>query len=755
MTSLKQEESRIIIGILIVIGFAYVFFISDPPWQTHGSALAYHSLLGFLSVVVIGSVMNRFIMDPSPAHRVFLAATGYLAVVHLGAALVHMFPYAGPIAHTEPKGVFMGIVEIGILAVMLLVAAYLNSQRPKEGSFWNKRFTPMGLLAISLIVYGLSALISELPAPSPFLIGGGFVIGFITLAAFVISCFFVFKRPEGISSHDKKRLIVSYCLFILSTVVLLLILPSPNSLWLLKLAFQLGALIFMIFATGYPFLLDVGLEEKVAYAFIAVLTSLAVLPFILTQIIEYWLPLVSYQNQSLGIILHLSAAVLSGVIGYVLTERVKDRTPWYDGPAIFALFSWMIIESVIVCVRLLNPNGIAVESLMPYLCGGIIASVAMIIGIRRTLQSQHDRIPQQYSPIRNISYIVVALLVMLIESMLIFIPSLRTQVQQSPLTSTLLLITAYAFVFGVTTFAMLRAAQSGGMYSVEMVGVGSLSLWAVSQILRVNFSVWTAGWWAAEVLLFIIFLFVCPLIAGLYIEKYHLETHLKTASRIYTNLMVDKMNQHHRVALDSLSGMFKHVALEEKEMEKISRALTAVSLANEMVDRFENILKGKAIDVERIEKIDLHDALQAAFERICQIQSQVTELETIECPGHCEVWGDSMVVDLFYNLLKGLLTRIHADAVSVSIERCDDHMWCTSIHISTDSEVQEVMTNLLSRYLSQVSDSNVEFLLLKEYIRLLRGEITVGNSHQSGAQDVITVTVKLPAAEPHHLNTNS
>lgn len=754
MPSLNQENRRIIIGILIVIGIAYLFFLSDPPWQTHGSAMTYHSVLGFLAVVATASATNRVIMDPSPSHRAFLAATGFISIVHLGSALLHLIPFGGAIAHTEPKGILVDITEMAILAIMLLIAAYLNSAESREQTFWNKRIATIGLLVVALIVFTCSSFISELPSLSPFIIGGGYVVGIVTIAAFVGSCFFAFKRPEGISSHDKKRLIVSYCLFTLSTAILLLILPSPNNLWLLSVAFQIGALVFIIFGTGCSFLLDVGLQESVAYGFIAVITALAIVPFILAQMAESLLPLVFYENRLLGIILHLSAAVLSVVVGYILTERLKDKTPWYDGPAIFALFSWTIIESVIVSVRLFNPMGIITESMMPYISGGIITSIALVIAIRRALRPPLEGGPKQYRAIRNISYVTVAVFVILIEGTLILLPSLRTQVQSSPHTLASLLIVSFVSMFGVCIFGLLRAAQTGGIYSVEIVGVGSLSLWAVSAILRVNFSVWTTGWWAAELLLFIIFLLLSPLIAGLYIEKYHVERHLNTASKIYTDLMVGEINEHHKLALDSLSEMLRHPSLGEKEMEEISRALNEVSRADDIVDRFEDIVKRKALHIGRTGKIDLHDALQAAFEQIRLIQPEVPTLEMDECSGECQVCGESIVVDLFYSLLKSLLTRIHVESISANIERCENNMWCTLIHLSTGSEIHEHMTNLLSRYLFQVSEGNVEFLLVNEYVRLLKGQVIVGNSQNDRPRDVITVALKLPVAEPDGGSTN-
>ncbi len=746
MVSFRKTESRVIIGFLIIIGFAYLFFISDPPWRTHGSALAYHSVLGFLSVVAVASATNRVIMDPSPSHRVFFAATGFLAIIHLGASLLHMMPMTEVVAHTESKGVFVDIVEMALLGSMLSLAAYLNSEPSKERPLWNKDRTTAAILVISLATYGAAIFVSEIPALSPYLVASGFFIGFATLGAFVLSCFFAFKRPVDISSHDRNRLIGSYLLFSLSTVVLLSVLNSPNSLWLFTIIFQAGALIFILIAAGYPFLLDVGLQENVAYSFIVALTALAVVPFILAQLVGSWLPIASYENQPLGIITHVSAGLLSGVSGYILTQRLQEKTPWYDGPAIFALFSWTLVESIIVGIRLFQPNGIAMESMVPYLFGGGITFLALSIAIHRTLQPPHKGKPYGYSSIGRILLLIIAILIILIESTLIMSPTLHTLGQNSQVISAILYIMSYISVFVITVFVMLRTARAGGVYSVEIVGVGSLSLWAISQILRVNFSIWTIGWWAAELLPFIVFLFLPPLVAGLYVEKHHLEERLETASKIYTNLLVDKIDRHHRQALDSLSGILSDVRLKGREMEEVSRAMTEVSRANDIVERFDTIVKGRIPEVEETGTIDLHDAMQAAFEQIYQIHPQVPKLMMEACTRECTVRREKIVVDLFYNLLKGLLTRIHATSISARVERCEADMWCTEIRIGTDSDIQDSLRDLISRYLFQVRESNIEFLLVNEYMRLLGGDVVVDDTATKESRDAIIITVRLQAA---------
>ncbi|TFG13708.1 hypothetical protein EU537_05480 [Candidatus Thorarchaeota archaeon] len=748
MPSLRREEARIVVGILVIMGFSYVFFISDPPWQTHGSALAYHSILGFLSVVAVASATNRVIMDPTPAHRVFLAATGFLSIVHLGAALIHMMPVTEAVAHTEPKGIFVDIVEMGILGLMLLVAAYLNSEPLKERPLWNKRTTTFGLLVISLGVYGAAAFVSELPALSVFLVGGGISIGFLALVAFVLSCFFAFKRPADSSSHDRKRLIVSYLFFSLSTTILLLVLPFPNSLWLLTIILQAGALIFILFATGYPFLLDVGLQENVAYSFLVALAALVVTPFILAHLVEAWLPVLSYENRPLGLIAHASAAMLSGIAAYILTERLKDKTPWYDGPAIFALLSWTVLESIVVGLRIFQPNDIVIESVLPYLFGGVITSVALLIAIRRTLQPPPEGTAQEHSHVRHVSLLGIMIVTLLVEGTLVMSPSLHTQVQNSPIILALLLVVGYISVLGIIVFGMLRTAQTGGIYSVEIIAVGSLTLWAISQILRVNFSIFTAGWWAAELLLFVVFLFLPPLITQLYVEKYHLEKRLETAAKIYTNLLVDKIDHHHRQSLDSLSGILSHVGLKGKEMEGISRAMTEVSRANDIAQRYDTIVKGGVPDIKETGTIGLHDALQTAFEQVCQIHPHVPKLMLGACSGDCKVWGEKIVVDLFYNLLEGLLTRIHANSISAKIERCTSDMWCATIQIGIESDIQGSLSHLISRYLFQVRESNIEFLLVNEYIRLLGGDVVVVDPKKEDIHNAIIMTVRLPAVNP-------
>ncbi|MBD3406121.1 MAG: hypothetical protein GF411_08355 [Candidatus Lokiarchaeota archaeon] len=748
MRSRTREILRIVFGILTICLILIIFVLSDPPWDTHGSGIAFYSVLAFLSVIATATALGRVRMDASPTHKIMLSGLAFLSLLNIGAALFNFFDVFS-VGHIRSFGVFFALLELTLFSIFMLVAGWFNTHRAKENSIWrSKKFIPI-LIVVLISLYTSSYLLTMNLTLDFIFIPFGYLLGIIAIVCFLLSAYLHISQPNGLSDNDPIRLLFMNILFVFASIVMLIILPAPSSLWVLSLTFQASALLFASIAIGYPILTDLGLSKRMAYGLVIAIISLIILPFVLSHLIEIWLPLVEYVNVGVSVIVHSGGVVFTLVMGFILYMKARAKAAWYHSPIIFLLFSWSIFESSIVIFHLLPQYYGISEPLVPYVGGGIISTIAFLIAIKKILSTSEK--PPKISKIAHlIGYAFVIAIVVIGEVIQNQLFAMFPFLIDGILGGIVLLALAYVSTFVMISFILLLVAESGQKATFELVAAGSQSLWIVSLLLRVNFSVWTAGWWMAEAVIggaITVFPFI---LTYFYIRDISLTQRYENQSKVYAHLLKEDIEYPHSLAIDAIHKLSGDPILTDSKLESLSEALGQISHADEMTRVLRLLIESDIYDKRDFESTNLVNSIRDAFEQL-QASNPQRRLELkLECiPGECSVRSDHLLSTSLYYLMDGIVQR--AELITTFEVIIDQHpkqseMWSVQIKVDMSGETLEQRQNLLRRYIISVSSGGYEFLLMRRLIRMIGGKINMETPSDSESNELL-FTILLPIAE--------
>ncbi|TXT57909.1 MAG: membrane protein of unknown function [Candidatus Thorarchaeota archaeon] len=743
-----REALRVVFGLTVVSVILVIFNFSSPPWTTHGSAVAYYSVLAFLSVVATATALGRVRMDASPTHRLMFAGLTFLSLIHIGAALFNFLEFF-PVGHVFPFGIFFNILVLTILGFFVLGSGWYNVHEAKENSFLRYRLFIPSSIIILIAIYTLGYFLVLNNPVEYLLIPLGYILGSTAIICFIVSGYLFMSKRRGHSDSDSLRLLLMNLFFVMGTFILLFILPDPSSLWVLSTTFQIAALLFAIVGISFPLLIDLGLSRKTAYGLVIAIICLTLLPFIFSHLVESLLPLVYYANVGISVLVHSGGVVFTLVMGYILYQRTRARAAWYHSPIIFLLFAWSIFEAAIVLSHL-SPLYYGVgESVVPYILGGIITAITLSIAINRIL-STPEKTPRVLKSLHIFGFIFMILLVAIGEYIQGRLLTIFPILESGFFGGMVLLSLAYISTFALISFIILLVAESGDKASFELVAVGSQSLWIVSLLLRVNFSVWTAGWWMAEMVVggaITIFPFILTYFyirdAGM-VEQY--ESHVS----VYTQLLKDDIETSHALAIDAIQKIIGTPELSDSRLESLSEALGQISHADEMA-RVLRLLIGDDVSEKRIfEPTNLPNSIRDAFEQLKSSNpGRFLELDLDCVTGDCSVRSDHLFSTSLYYLMDGIVQR--SELVTKFKIRVVPHadlsdMWSIRIQVDMSEESLEQRKALLQRYLTTVSSGGYEFALMHRLIDLLDGKISMDTPSDVESNE-IAFTIVLPTAE--------
>jgi hypothetical protein len=615
VTTEEFEPKNPMIGIIVIIVGSIIFFFSNPPWDTPSSLTAIHSVLGLLAVVTTSVTLVRVRMDPAPAHRMLLVAMGYMSILHFGSALVNFYFPERAVAHTTPHGVFVDIVEMAITGTLLLIVAYLTQVQLKRDSVWYNKIIPALILVGAFSLYALCFYLSETTGLESIFIIPGYLVGGFALIAFSLAIIYFQKQQVGRFAHNSLRLMISCGILAAATVVLLIILPAPSSFWLFNISLQAGSFIFIILATAYPYLVDVGIKPRIAYFYVISLLAFALFPFVIAQIFEETIPLILLIDFGATLLIHLGASILFGVMGYLLYIESRKSLSWHYDPIIIALFSWAIVEISVVFSYFL-PFHDNVESFIPYVTGSIIATLLQAVAIHRILKpSEKENVLFSFKTIIfGLSLTSIAILASeLIRLQLI---STLPGISDTSWAEIIILTISYLMTFNMVNFLMLMTAEKGGEVSIELITTGSQALWIISILLKSNFSDWTAGWWAAEIVMLVGVIGLPFVMTYLHSKEAAEVRTLLDRATLYTEFISKDIESYHQIASDSIGKLSMDVELSDAKLDIVSTVLASISQANELTRNVGSLLKEEKFAPENLEAVDLVECVSFAFHRV-------------------------------------------------------------------------------------------------------------------------------------------
>ena len=748
----QLHTERTVIGVLVAIPICVLIFLSNPPWDTSGAATAYYSILAFLCVTITASIANRIRIDPSAANNVLLAGIGYASITFAGAAIFYRLTGETPVIHTKSSGIFLNLVALAITGIIMALFATLNRSQ-HNNSKWESRSTSIAIIVISLAFFVGMMWIARQSISVIYFLAAGYIVGAIAISAFAFAAVMMYRNRKAVTSCDPFRMILSFIFFEGASINHILILAHPSSYWILSIIFMGLGLIIANIAISYPFFLDIGVHDNVAYGVSMITSLLAVIPFVLAQAIEVMIGGGVIIEVGATVLVHVGGAVLAGLSAYSLYAKLKIKSSPGQTAIIFLLLYWMISEMSIVITHFTPLYGFTSETQVSYIAGSIFSVITLIIAVRSVLNPTRFR----YENVKRIvlfGLITPPIVIIFGEYMRLVIYSAFPEMQRGIFGPSIMLGMSYIALYALLTYILLLTAALGGELTFDSIGAALASVWVIVVILKANFGYGTAGWWVAESIIYLAIVFFAVLTVQMYHTVSKDSEKAIPAATAFSHIMSETIVQHQEKAIDILTELTKETQTSEKRLDLLASSLHEISKANELAKYIQAMVTENRFRDEDLESINLLNAITTAMSRLKMPEEKLKVKETTSLQA-VYTWANSLLVEVFYYLFMGISKRIGLiDLIGIDIADIGiipEKQLEVTFDIVIKSANVNVGLGLVKRYSEDYSMDVIEFAYSRRILSLFRGTMRWNTELISNQDILITVKMILPSV----LETNA
>ncbi|MFX1510903.1 MAG: sensor histidine kinase [Promethearchaeota archaeon] len=715
---------RVLLAILVVSG---LFLLYNPLWALSSVRVGLHTLLAFLAF--IGAATVSFdIRKKSLAWKYFLLAVFlFVAIVNFVAALWHLSPayYSDEIVEVAADLVETLIMVVLLLGVVVPSKWAKSEINYKHGIELLSLLTVTSLLCYSLIYYLL------LPSLLPFdTISIGIGLAIINVVINALLFVLIFQTADALQRFDKVTFISALFLIGISSLLLLLSFLQPMNL-LSASAMIRAALMYSLFiAVALPVQSQLGINRRRAYLHTSVLAILTIIPYLLTVLIVsiipfYWL----FPEQAIYSLTHLIVAVLAAIIVRLLWRFTKQQPHWHRYPMILAILSITIVESTIFFI---SPW---VEITGEYTLLFVISGTMMVVCLTQTLwwifhpptKYQHSQMIWWLAGISFIMLLVILGGVWLQSSLQVLFFWVNLQI----LFRSILLGVCFVSIFLLTYLFIIFLQVSKGRLTMGIIVLGTLTLWVISNMIRVNFVDWSAGWWIAQFLLLFGFMLGPATLGRMYLSSYeHSETERKRAT-LYADILIHDLRNYHTVIQSSIDLLTLAQDPTEVVDDVTDQIQIALDRAQRLITNVRSIELAKALQPKDLTRIDIVHMIQEAWNHVLSTNEEEVEFQVDRKVNECFVEANELLLEVFINLLLNSLQysievkRIHVTIAAIEQDKM--RFWEIRVIDWGKGIPPEDKLNLFSRYSEGAKGLGLGLSVAKSLVDAFQGTITVEN----------------------------
>ena len=531
---------RFFVAFCLVIA---VFFIFASRWTLSPILVVMHTLLAFLAIIG-ASVVSFDIRRKSVLWKYFLLAFFmYTVIVNFVSAIWHLNPlyYIPDIVELSAD-----LIEMLLLNVLLLVVFIPTKFTQSESSV--KRGAIVFIISTfgALFLYGglYYFVLPFLLTLNPISTGMGF--GTICIAIYIIIFIILGRQSEVLHRFDTATLVAGFLLMVIATACLMASYLVPLSLMSASMMFR-AAMMFAIFvAIAIHVQKELGLSKKRAEIYALTLALLAVIPYTLTLLVVDFIPLTwVFPEQGIYTLTHLILAFLAAVIVRLLWLFTKQQVHWHRYPLILCFVTVAVVESTLL---VLSPW---VELTGEFTLLYALAGLLLVLWLFQTVQWIY-RIPKRlehssmrrWLSIHSAFILVVILIGVLVQNHLnTLFPLVSVQLISRIILLVMCLIATLFTTYLFTVFIQV----SRGRMSLGFIVLGTLSLWIIANMIRVNFFDWTAGWWVAQFAMLFGFMLGPATLGWLYLTALERSERERKRATLYADILVHDLRNYHTV----------------------------------------------------------------------------------------------------------------------------------------------------------------------------------------------------------------
>ncbi|MCF2137873.1 MAG: hypothetical protein K9W43_11635 [Candidatus Thorarchaeota archaeon] len=735
-----------IIGIPIMLLAVYGFYLSGPPWNTARGAAAIYSVLAFLFVTLTASLGYLQRIDDSPAHIIYSMATGYSAVVFAGAAVFYTFQAQSIAIHTRSAGIFLNLVAFANAGLLVLGYAYRLQKAVAEDSRRYSKTTNSIIVFVLAGIFVMFMFIARSPLPEIYFLIGGYVAGAIATGSFLISALIFFQKRNEMQLPDPVRLSKSIVFISAASFVLVLILPGPSSIWVFSMGFMAIGLIYATVAVVHPYLLETGVKKRIAYFFAIGINLIVVLPFLVAYYIEGLVPGFVFIDIGFSTVNHIGLALLAGGSAYLLHSRsAKSPAPWRS-PIVLLFIFWCVAEFAVGVSPFITSVYQNSETVVPYIIGAIVSTLLLTIAYGRTLVPKQD-VNLQPTMTTYLSMVAISFLLLIGGELISSIGSVIIPIQyHTPLAAAFMLLFGYAALFALLNLSFALVGIYGGHLTIDSNLAGLNTVWIIGILLRANFTVWTAGWWMSELVFLGATMISILYLVKTYVEVIERRNDFESRMRIQKNILTSELLSRLNVSTEIIERLGTE-RMVDKRLDLVSKSLSELSRAEDIVRYMNVILLGKKFAPEDLSNIGLAEMIQSVITQ--EIYGVTPTIETID--DDCYIAANTLLIDAIKSLLKITILRVGtAKAIEVVVQRDDDTTTCIadiSMRIETENAVTK--RDLISRYVQGPTIEATEISYAKRLIDLFDATIQFTTEAIGEDQLETTIIMRFPLAKNH------
>ncbi len=643
-------------GIVAIAVVAAIFAIGGAGLVSlsQTTRVGVHSLLSYWAAIPVAVSVLALARRSSRSQIALCSALLFPTFVHMGSAIGYRLDLIQPAVVREVPNLVGDVFELAAFGLLLMAAVWF-SKNPDDNAFrFNGIAAAVVLVFVQLGLYG-SMWFFLFPLMFPVvLVVLGVIMGILGFSAFVFAAYLSPRLQNEHFTTDTGYLASALVLLGFSTIIMAAELVLPTSAWIYAENLQIAAFILLGLSLGVPFLKRSGLNGMTAHLIVAGLAIITYLPFTITISIEVMNLniVIEALNRLAFSIIHIGAGSLSAMMA-VLLHTFSKRHPsrnHYPLILLFALWAGVAAVSVLaVIIPDLTPLG---EPIVPYAVGSLLSLPLLFYAVRWTNPELRTVVSRRASLWLFVGAILLFLAVATGEIVNQLVLQRYAELSGNPVSNSILLGTSLVGMLVFASLIFVLAEQSRGRISIEIYAAFFLSMWIVPNILKSYYTVWTAGWWVSEVLIFIGMLLGPPLMGLFYVRALQDAEDSHDRANLYADLLMHDVSNYNQMLLTALE-LLGDRGVSDAQRDRVSGdAKQVISFADQLIANVRLIGKTDRLVQSTLKPTNLVATVVEAIDIVTQgAIGEDIELRLRTDRGHGFVLADDALKYVFMNLL--------------------------------------------------------------------------------------------------------
>ncbi|MHA1909765.1 MAG: hypothetical protein ACW98Y_20885, partial [Candidatus Thorarchaeota archaeon] len=332
------------------------------------------------------------------------------------------------------------------------------------------------------------------------------------------------------------------------------------------------------------------------------------------------------------------------------------------------------------------------EPVIPYFTGGLLTLLLLYHSSKWTTDVDSEQ-PKKISDSKLVVYSILLIIA-------VFTGELFNQIAigiSPPLSTSLLgpqflLLVNLTNLFAFAYLVFLLSNKSEGRISFETFVLFFLTLWIVPNTLKSYYTIYTAGWWVSELVMFLGLLVGPAILAILYIRSMQEIGEEHVRSTLYADLLMHDITNYNQVAMTTFELLAQRDLQDGDKERLVADAHQAVSMTKQLIDNVRLMSERDKWGGLQERKSNLIGivvrALDTATSRVINPDLKIEMKSNVS---HANVLANDLlyaaVLNLFYTAMDMPFTKTRMNLTLSPHSDFDTDWWLIKIEFSrTESE---------------------------------------------------------------------